>query len=156
MQLKHSRLSALSVFQVVLILLNFNTDAHAATLYLCKAYTEGRSFWSQLPCSQQQATMNQSFEVPAGMSIEKQVQLAQQTQKERSSLIQTKPSVAIGIDDRPLPGNERECERHFIRIKELDQISRQIKPSMSLDGIAAEREVRLSQMAGLKCRQRVP
>ena len=145
------------IAQTLRILLAFavtalaSTSAFSATLYLCKAYSGGL-FWSQRPCSQMSATAEASFDVPAQLPFAQQVALGEQAwAKSRQPQVQS--NGLTGIHSEPVPGSDLECEQHRARLKELDHISRMVRPTMTPEAIAAERSWRKGRMSALRCRR---
>lgn len=64
--------------------------ATSGTIYLCKAYTGG-TFWAQAHCNQHEALIERIAYVPAGMTFEQQVELAQQQRRAAERLVQAPP-----------------------------------------------------------------
>jgi hypothetical protein len=52
-------------------------ELHAASLYLCKAYSGG-TFWSAEPCQGRQALVDRIVNVPDGLPFKEQVRLGEQ------------------------------------------------------------------------------
>ena len=125
--------------------------AAAATIYLCKPYT-GNPFWSTQACSQQQATAQSFHEVPSHLSFVEQVALAD-AQRQAQQRAAPPPSTGLtGILSGPVPGSEKECERLKERIKELEQMQRQVVRQRSLESIATERDFHRERVSQLRCR----
>ena len=122
---------------------------HAATLYLCKAYS-GSTFWTALPCSQQRATTVETYEVPSRTTLEEQIAHAERTRKQRTEA--TRTIGLTGFDTEPVQGSEKECASHKEALQKLDQIERQVPRTMSLDAIRTERGIRRDRMSQLRCR----
>ena len=122
----------------------------AEPMYLCEAY-RGGAFWSKTPCSQQQAVARETYDVPRTLSFTEQV--AQAERARQAARYQPAPGPTLhGINSSPVAGSEEECARHKERIKELEQMRQQIRPAMSLDGIALELNTRRSRVSELRCR----
>ena len=124
--------------------------AHADTLYLCKPYTGSQNFWSKWPCSQQRATTEGFYQVPANPSIAIQ---AIHAENQRQEARKQQPALdAAAIYGEPVLGSEVECERQREQIKELERLRRQVNPPASQEAIANEIRIRKDRVSALRCR----
>ncbi|MDM0028398.1 hypothetical protein [Variovorax saccharolyticus] len=73
---------------VIAALLAASGGAHAATIYLCKAYN-GSTFWANTHCNQHNAFIERIDTVPDGMPWDRQVEQAQQAFGDRSRQVST-------------------------------------------------------------------
>lgn len=122
-----------------------------ATIYLCKAYIGERTFWSSLPCSQQQAAAQASYQVPDGLPLAEQAAIAARQHQQAQRTQQPSPSLH-GIQSGPVPGSEKECEALKERIKDLEQMRHRVNPPLSLDAIAGSLRFHRERVSALRCR----
>lgn len=72
-----------------------------ATIYRCKAYAGG-IFWSTAYCGTQQALIDRTATVPAGMPFEQQVEIAEAQRQEAMALYNQQPSPTVQKQGRCL------------------------------------------------------
>ena len=127
--------------------------AHAATVYLCKAYSGG-TFWSNTVCSQQKALIDRMVTVPDGMPWDQQVQLAEQSRAEAARLT-APPTVTITNTERHfyngVEGKTGECQSLDASIRQYEAMARQPQPGQMQDWIAARKREARDRQFKLRC-----
>jgi hypothetical protein len=125
-------------------------SAHAATIYLCKAYNGGE-FWASNHCNQHQALIERIVTVPDGMPFNQQVDLGNQQlrrvqQQNRSTTTHTYTNESKGQSSI-----EAECAALEARIVSYDAVARQPQTAQRQDWIRQERKKARDQQARLRC-----
>ena len=92
--------------------------AHADQLYRCQAYGGGR-FWSREPCQQHGALVDRIASVPAGLSLERQVRVAEQGAREAEGSVR-QAAVGVRSEQEALRREQRAAERQRARCARLD------------------------------------
>lgn len=126
--------------------------ASADTLYLCKSYSGG-SFWASSHCNRHNALIDRMISVPDGLPFSQQVAIGQQSLNNTTKVYAPPtPSAAAVIRSAPEAGSERECDALQDRISTLDSMRHEIRPPISRDQIAAQKQAAQNRRSRLGCR----
>ena len=137
------RLSALA------LLLAVGGHAHAATIYLCKAY-QGGLFWSSQHCGKHTAFIERMDYVPDNMPFEHQVEIARQQRAEALRRAAPPPDTSglVVIGKRTPPP---QCQSLTERVIQLDAMARQGRSAQGQEAIRIERDRIRRLQFELKC-----
>ncbi|MEY5099751.1 MAG: hypothetical protein RJA36_2470 [Pseudomonadota bacterium] len=92
--------------------------AHADELYRCQAYGGGK-FWSREPCQQHGALVDRIVSVPSGLSLDRQIRVAEQGARETEG--RARQAVAGTRSEQDAVRREqRAAERQRARCARLD------------------------------------
>jgi hypothetical protein len=128
-------------------------QAHAATVYLCRAYSGGM-FWSNKHCNQQSASIIRIANVPDGMSWDNQVALAEQQRSEGEALVappRRNPSAQSSTTTNVRVDKRSQCAALDQRINDLDALARQGQSGTSQQSIREQRQTARDQQFRLGC-----
>jgi hypothetical protein len=128
--------------------------AHAATIYLCKAYSGG-TFWASAPCAQFKALIERIESVPDGLPFDQQVNLAEQSRSAAARLAappaQNTTTTTTVINNYAEPDHASECKALNARIAQLDAMARQPQSGPTQDWIAAEKKKARDRQFRVRC-----
>jgi hypothetical protein len=108
----------------------------AATLYHCKNYSGG-TFWSNAPCSTQNALIDRLVTVPDNMPFEQQVEIGNKVRAEAQALVQQQVQVQ---QQQTQQQPEINCSAIAQEIASLDALARQPQSAGTQDNIAQRRK----------------
>jgi hypothetical protein len=111
------------------------------TIYLCKAYSGG-SFWSDVTCGAQGATIDRITTVPASLPFDQQVALARGEAQEAAKLYTAaQPLITAAVIEPPAPPGNRSslCPILDQQVRDLDAEARRGQPAWRQDQIRADR-----------------
>jgi len=126
--------------------------AHADQLYRCQAYGGGR-FWSREPCQQHGALVDRIASVPSGLSLERQVRVAELGAREaegraRQAVAGTRSEQdGLRREQRAAERQRTRCARFDAELARQDARSRQ-KHSARLQERIRERQQQLREERG--------
>lgn len=120
------------------------------TLYHCKGY-DGRTFWANSHCNQHRALVDRMVNVPANVSFEQQVALAEgqrpavrQVTQPRMLTVSPSPNAVVG-------SQQYECDRLDAHVRYLDAMARQPQSGVVQDWIRGERQSARDRQFRLRC-----
>lgn len=124
--------------------------AGATTLYLCQGYGGGR-FWTREHCASREALVDRMESVPANLSFNQQVELAQSQVERKRAVAQPAPAQPGVQGTSNGDGNRSQCHQLDERVKYLDQAARAGGRAQYMDRIAHERKLARDQQFRLRC-----
>lgn len=117
------------------------------TIYRCRAYNGG-TFWAQAHCGQHQALIESIVPVPAGMSFEQQVELAEQRRPPTTTTIH---NTHIEVNRTADASTKSECKALDARVEQLDAMARQPQSGQMQDWIRGQRQQARDRQFALRC-----
>ena len=132
------------------ILLMIPWVAHADTIYLCKAYSGGM-FWSNIPCSQRQATVDRMVNVPSGMSWDQKVQMGEATWAQARGISAAQQQPIVVQQQATQPARSAECASLAQTVLNLDAQARQPQTGPMQDWIRGRRKEAQDELFRLRC-----
>lgn len=118
------------------------------TIYLCRSYG-GTSFWAADHCNQHNALIERIASVPAGMSFQQQVQIAEQ-QRHAATAAAAVHAVPAATPD-PAFARKGVCTALDQRVNHLDAMARQPQSAQTQDWIRSERQQARDEQFRLRC-----
>jgi len=127
-------------------------SAHADTIYLCKAYSGGM-FWSSVPCSQKQATVDRMVSVPDGMPFDQQMALgeAARAQGQAVTAAQVPSPQVYQQAQNPQASRQAECDSLRASIANLDAQMRLPQSGQMQDWLKQRRQQLSDQRYRMQC-----
>ena len=122
----------------------------STTLYHCKSY-DGRTFWSNQHCNLQRALVDRLVNVPAGLSFDQQVAIADG--QRLAALAQANRRAAAPVAVPPVAGADRiaSCRALDEQVRQLDAWARQPQSAQGQDWIRSERQKARDEQFRLGC-----
>lgn len=119
---------------------NVATSSARTTIYLCKSYAGG-TFWSDMACGLQRATVDRMTSVPASLSFQQQVAIARGEAQEAARLYEPpQPVSAAATEFAAAPrGRPSICDVYDRQVRDLDAEARHPLPAFRQDQIRVDR-----------------
>jgi len=122
-------------------------QAHAGSVYLCKAYSGG-AFWSSAHCSVHNALIDRIVSVPDTLPFDQQVRLAEQ---DRASAAAATARTNTVIQDHSAANSQAECKALDAQITQYDAMARQPQSGQMQDWISAQRKKARDRQFQIRC-----
>lgn len=122
-------------------------SSHAATIYMCKAYSGG-TFWSSAHCNTHNALIERMVNVPDSLPFEQQVRLAEQDRAQN----QPPAASTTTVINQGVPNPQLQCTSLDARVVQLDAMARQPQTGQMQDWIRAERSKVRDEQFRIGCR----
>ena len=120
------------------------------TLYHCKGY-DGRTFWANSHCNQHRALVDRMATVPANVSFERQVAMAEGQRRAVQQEIQRRVPTASPAPNDISHSQRHECDQLDARVRYLDAMARQPQSAAMQDWIRGERKMARDRQFRLRC-----
>ena len=133
-----------------LLLLMVPWAAHADTIYLCKAYSGGM-FWSSVPCSQKQATMDRAVTVPDDMPWDQKVAMGEAAWAQARGITAAQQQPVVVQQQLSQSTRNAECANLAQTVLNLDAQSRQPQSGQMQDWIKERRKEARDRQYKLQC-----
>lgn len=120
------------------------------TLYHCKGY-DGRTFWANSHCNQHRALVDRMVNVPANVSFEQQVALAEGQRRGVRQATHPRMQTVSPSPNAVVDSRRHECDQLDAHVRHLDAMARQPQSGAMQDWIRGERQTARDRQFRLRC-----